>query len=386
MPKRILIFSTAYFPLVGGAEVAVKEITNRLPEFEFVMLTAKIKPELQSVEKIGNVEVHRIGKGNHWDKFRLIWSGWKEAKKLGKFNAVWSIMASYSGFAALRFKKRNPSVPFLLTLQEGDSRYQIYKHVWWCWLYFKQIFKRANHVQAISTYLAKWARSLGATCPVEVVPNGVEIERFNSSVIARKPAMGGLTRQSHYFQCDCNKRIITVSRLVKKNGLEDLISALQFLPDTTHVVIAGEGELKPALTALTEKLQLTNRVHFLGTIENNQLPQYLWASDVFCRPSLSEGLGIAFLEAMAAGVPVVATNVGGISDFLNEGETGLFCKVRDPKDIAEKINRILNDQALAEKLRTNGLKLVQEKYSWDTVAQSMKTIFNNLSESVSQSV
>ena len=70
MKPRILIFSTAYFPLVGGAEVAVKEITDRLSELEFVMLTAKLKPELPNIEKIGNVEVHRIGKGNHLDKFR----------------------------------------------------------------------------------------------------------------------------------------------------------------------------------------------------------------------------------------------------------------------------------------------------------------------------
>lgn len=122
--KRVLIFSTAYLPLVGGAEFAVKEITDRLGgEFEFVMLTARLDAKLPEIERIGNIEVHRIGEDNHWDKYRLVKVGWQEARKLGRFDLVWAIMASYGGFAALRYKKRNPAVPFLLTLQEGDSRW-----------------------------------------------------------------------------------------------------------------------------------------------------------------------------------------------------------------------------------------------------------------------
>jgi hypothetical protein len=67
--KRILIFSTAYLPFVGGAEIAVKEITDRLPQYEFVMVTAKIKKGLPDVENVGNIEVHRIGIGSSWDRF-----------------------------------------------------------------------------------------------------------------------------------------------------------------------------------------------------------------------------------------------------------------------------------------------------------------------------
>lgn len=376
MKKRILIFSTAYFPLIGGAEVAVKEITDRLPEYEFVMLTAKVKPGLADVDKIGNVEVHRIGKGNHWDKFRLILSGWKEAQKLGKFDAVWSIMASYAGFAALRYKKRNPGVPFLLNLQEGDSKAHIYKHVWWCWPYFRQIFQKSNYIHALSAYLADWAKEMRATCPVEIVPNGVNTGTF----IVRKQALQKLSLPPGA------KAVITTSRLVEKNGVGDLIQAVALLPSHVHLLIAGTGELAVKLKNQAVRLNIASRVHFLGAIANNELPEYLWASDVFCRPSLSEGLGISFLEAMAAGIPLVATPVGGIPDFLKNGETGLFCKVGDAQDIAEKINRVLNDSTLAEKLRANGRKLVEEKYSWDRIAVQMKTIFNNLFESVSQSV
>ena len=78
--KRVLIFSTAYLPFVGGAEVAVKEITDRLSsDFSFVLITARLKPDLPEYEKIGAVEVHRIGQGDAWDKYRLILSGYKKA-------------------------------------------------------------------------------------------------------------------------------------------------------------------------------------------------------------------------------------------------------------------------------------------------------------------
>lgn len=369
--KRILIFSTAYFPFIGGAEVAVKEITSRLPEFEFVMLTARLDPKLSASEKIGNVEVHRVGTGNHWDKFRLIWSGWKVAQSLGHFDLVWAIMASYAGLAALRYKKRNADVPFILNLQEGDSKAHIYKHVWWCWPYFKQIFNKANYIHALSAYLANWAGAMGATCPVDIVPNGVNAGVFT----ANKQTLPELSTSSD------GKIVITTSRLVKKNGVSDLIKAVALLPPDTHLIVAGTGELETDLKNLAKNLNITARVNFLGTIANSELPKYLWASDVFCRPSLSEGLGIAFLEAMAAGVPVVATPVGGIPDFLKDGETGLFCKVGDPKDIADKIKRILDDPALAQKLRDNGAKLVREKYNWDMIAEQMGNIFHNLCNS-----
>lgn len=406
MSKRILIFSTAYFPFVGGAEVAVKEITDRVSDFSFVMLTARLDAKLPEVEKIGNIEVHRIGKGNAWDKYRLILYGYKEARKLGPpsayggggFDMVWAIMASYGGFAALRFKKRNKRAPFLLTLQEGDSKGQIYKHVWWCWPYFKQIFKKADRIQAISTYLAKWAKQLGARREIEVVPNGVDIAKFvkrETSPPAPSSAEEGRTNTISFAKERAgppatasgalraggevsNKFIITASRLVKKNGVGDLIKAMQFLPGSVRLQIAGNGPLESKLKNLVRQLHLEERVQFLGNLSHEELPKYLWQSDGFCRPSLSEGLGNAFLEAMAAGLPVVATPVGGIPDFFTNGETGLFCKVGDPQDIARQIQRILDNPALAQKLREKGRRLVLEKYNWDGIAKQMRLIFESL--------
>ncbi|MBU1102183.1 glycosyltransferase family 4 protein, partial [Patescibacteria group bacterium] len=110
------------------------------------------------------------------------------------------------------------------------------------------------------------------------------------------------------------------------------------------------------------------------------VPKYLAISDVFVRPSLSEGLGNSFLEAMAAGVPIIGTKVGGIPDFLRDGETGLFCEARNPQSIAEKITLLLSDEILRQRLIANARKLVEEKYNWDNIAQKMGNIFEKLAD------
>lgn len=421
--KRILIFSTAYLPHIGGAEVAVKEITDRIPEYEFVMITARLDKKNPIEEKIGNITVHRIGMGNGFDKFRLFFSGVKKAKTLGSFDIVWSIMASYAGFAGLRYKKKNSHVPFLLTLQEGDSKWHIYKHVWWCWPYFKQIFRRADRIQAISSYLEKWARRLGATCPIEIVPNGVEIKiqdsELNPADIAKAKETGGKEIYSIRLSEKCVEQIeainskdnlnegdvliLSISRLVKKNGLRYLISAMKFLPSNYKLRIVGEGNLLNKLSRLVHHLNLSDRVFFHGHVEYNQVWKnyyrsdlsYLhypsiwklhqWGMKVFVRHSLSEGLGNVFLEAMHLQTPVIATNVGGIPDFLRDGETGWFAKVKDPEDLAKKILYVTNEKNKKEIWRVieNARQMIAEKYSWDVVVNQMKIIFNGLTNSSS---
>jgi len=390
--KKVLIFSTAYLPLIGGAEVAVKEITNRLggdfsaqggpaPGWEFDFICARIKKELSKQEKVGQVTVYRVGWG--WgkiDKLLLPWRGAALATKLHAkqpYTLVWAVMASFGGFAAMFFKKKNPTAPFLLTLQEGDPLDYIKKRVGIFSGWFKQIFTRADHIQAISRFLAEWAKDMGAKCPVDVVPNGVDINKFQPPQINKQDLRSrlGIIAQE--------KVIITVSRLVNKNGIGDLIEAVGRLTVsskqlTVKLLVLGTGPLEENLKREVDDLKLKNKVLFLGNIPNEQVPQYLAIADVFVRPSLSEGLGNVFLEAMAVGGPIIGTRVGGIPDFLRGGETGLFCETNNPQSIADKINILFSNEALRQKLIVNGRKLVEEKYDWDKIAVWMRSIFDSL--------
>ena len=171
--------------------------------------------------------------------------------------------------------------------------------------------------------------------------------------------------------------IITTSRLVEKNAVGDLLQALALLPAQFVLAIAGDGPLGGLLKSQAQKLGVKDRVSFLGYLKRTDVPALLHASDIFSRPSLSEGLGNSFLEAMAARVPVVATPVGGIPDFLFDGKTGFLCKPHDPHSIAEAVTKI---SALAGESKREILDRAQEmvkaKYNWDTIARDMSALFN----------
>jgi len=372
--------------------LAIKEITDRLgDDFSFDLICARIKKELPAEETIGNVKVHRLGSGwNKIDKFLLPWRGFKLAKQLydnKKHDLAWAIMASYGGLAALFLKEQFPAVPYVLTLQEGDTPAHIYTRAQWLGPYYSKMFKKANFITAISRYLKDYALKNGANCPMKVVPNGVDLEKFKIQDSPVSPSEAGRAKfkinefkQKLGFK-ENEKIIITVSRLVEKNGIGDLIAAMSSIASRqldVKLMIVGSGPLEKNLKTKVKNLKLEDKILFLGSVANDEVPKYLAVADVFVRPSLAEGLGNSFLEAMAAGVPIVGTPVGGIPDFLADGQTGLFCEVKNPASIAQKITQILDDEILRQKIIANGKKVVQEKYDWTNIAEKMRGIFNKL--------
>ncbi|MBI5765963.1 glycosyltransferase family 4 protein [Candidatus Falkowbacteria bacterium] len=358
---KILILSLAYHPFIGGAEVAIKEITDRIDDVNFDLVTVNLDGRQRTNERLGNVNIYRLGSGKI-SKYFFPWAAYKKASQLhhqNKYDLVWAMMANQAGLAALKFKKQFPGVKYFLTLQEGDSEFDIWLRTWFIRPLYKAIYRRADYIQAISNFLAQRAKRLGAECPVEVVPNGV----------------AWVATDGNYSRGD---NVITTSRLTKKNGIRYLIEAMQYID--RELLILGDGELRSDLEELVNKLDLKNKVKFLGHVSYEEVYKYLSQSSVFVRPSLSEGLGNAFLEAMTMGVPIIGTSVGGIPDFLIDGQTGWFCRPKDPKSTAEKINYIL-DPKNAETVNhvvVNARKLVREQYNWDKIAQRMKNIFLQL--------
>ncbi|HEU0051333.1 MAG TPA: glycosyltransferase family 4 protein [Patescibacteria group bacterium] len=374
MQSRILIFSTAYFPLVGGAEVALKEITDRLPERQFDLICAKLRPGLSRTERIGNITIHRAGFGFSGDKYLLPLLGFWKTLWLPKPTFVWSLMASYGGFAALLYTLFHPKARLLLTLQEGDPLEHYEQRAGVFDVFYKKIFSRANSVQAISRFLADWAKRMGFSGVPEIIPNGVDLERFRA-LLSREERER--LRQEYGYSSD-DVILVTASRLSLKNGIDDLIQSLAYLPLNDKLLILGEGEDQEKLKRLSSQKGLDDRVRFLGKKTHEELPMFLQMGDVFVRASLSEGLGNAFLEAMALGLPIIGTPVGGIPDFLTDQQTGLFCQPRDPESVAAAVRQLVSDPALAERLVSNGKMLVNERYDWNKIAQEMDRLFSSL--------
>ncbi len=371
--RRILIFSLAYYPHVGGAEVALREITDRIADIEFHMLTLNFGKEPKE-EKIGNIFMHRLGDGaSYFSKILFIPRAAAAARRLHSthhFDAFWAMM-SYMLFPIVLLRLFGTRVPYLLTLQEGDP----WKHMFrrWFILPLRPLlsigFKQASAIQTISTYLAAWARQMGYRGPVEVIPNGVDTARF--AIATATPHEKTL--------------LVTTSRLVHKNAIDDVIRALTLLPASVRFRVYGTGPEEASLRRLAAHLSVADRVEWKGHIDHALLPVALSACDVFIRPSRSEGMGNSFIEAMAAGLPVIATQEGGIADFLFDAKrnpdketTGWAVDKNSPKQVAEAVQDILAHPAQAARVIANAKRMVTEKYDWNLIARHVRSVFDQV--------
>jgi glycosyltransferase involved in cell wall biosynthesis len=379
---NILIFSTAYYPMVGGAEVAIREITNQLKnDYKFDLITAKILKNTSRVEKIDNVTVYRIGFGvKTLDKLLLpFWGAFLAGKLHGKnsYFCFWGMMATFGSGAGyfyniVRALSGEKKIPMILTLQEGDSEEHLkYKWLGLIALSWKLALKNTDSLTAISNFLLNRAKKNGYNGPSFLVPNGVDLKLFTEEFT---------DEAKNHLKNKLNKKdgdifLVTTGRLTHKNAVDDIITALSKLPEKISLVVIGKGEGGFALQRLSKKLNVESRVKFLGLLPYKDIPLYLSVCDIFIRPSRSEGFGNSFIEAMAAGLPVIATPVGGIVDFLDDRKTGIFCSPDNPKSIVEAVNFILNEKEMAEEMVRNAKERVLERYGWDKIALEMKSVF-----------
>jgi len=170
--------------------------------------------------------------------------------------------------------------------------------------------------------------------------------------------------------------LFTARRLVEKNGLEYLISAM---PDIVaqydaELVIAGDGPHKQHLQKLVARHNLQNDVSFIGAVPHSKLPQLISASDIVVIPSLMEASSLFLIESMACKRPVVATNVGGIPEILNEG-CGVLVSPRDTLALSQAINVLIADQGLRDDLATEAYSTVRGTLTWDKIAQQTENAY-----------
>lgn len=367
----IFVFSTAYHPFVGGAEVAIEQVTKRLKDrFDFVIFTSRMRRDLPKREARDEGAVVRIGLGTKFDKFWFLFFGWisalREFKKQGRKIIFWVMDFSFGAAPAGFLKLFYPKIPLVFTIEYGDGDERVAKGRGGLMnLAFRLILSHADYVTAISSYLLNLCEQYGYVGEGEVLHNGVDLEKFSG--------VGKPTTRKKYT-------VITVARLVPKNGVDILIKAIAELkkdiPDIKLHII-GDGDERKKLEHAAYGLGLMANVKFFGEIPYDELPEYLAEANIFARPSRSEGMGNVFVEALAAGLPIVGTPVGGILDIIDDGKTGFFSKVNDPKDLAEKIRLLLENKNLAQKIVENGQKMVEERFSWDKIAQSYAEVFSH---------
>ncbi|MBI5405881.1 glycosyltransferase family 4 protein [Candidatus Kaiserbacteria bacterium] len=380
--KRILIFSLAYYPrFSSGAEVAIQEITDRIDpsDIEFHMITLLFDRTSAHEERIGNVHIHRVGFGeNYLSKMFYIPLAALKARSLHTkfhFDALWSMM-TYMLLPVVSAKLLGVKAPHILTLQDGDS----YEKVFERW-FIRPVapllnagFRNAAIVQAISTYLATWPARRGYKGLVEVIPNGFSVtsaQEYPADEIEQlKQAVG--KKWGDVF-------LISISRLVHQKGIDVVIRALPLLPPRTHLLVVGDGPDRQMLENLARELRVSERVVLIGKVDRTMTAKYRKVGDIFVSPSRSEGQGIAFLSTMVAGLPIVATQEGGIVDFLFDAKrnpdkptTGWAVDKDNPKQIAEAVTEILTQPDQTRKVVATAKKFAQDNFDWNVIAKNMR--------------
>lgn len=209
---------------------------------------------------------------------------------------------------------------------------------------------------------------------ISVIPNGVDLEIFK-------------TRDKHSARNQLalpkdKTMILNISGMSPVKGQKYLIEAIPEIIEenkTVRFVFIGDGETRKELESLVSARGLDPYVLFAGIQKTSQIPLWLNAADIFVLPSLSEGNPNVLLEAMASGLPIVATTVGGIPEMIRDGREGLTVSPKSPKSLARKITLLIRDKILRERLGQNGLKTVRENYgTWERQSEKLKAIYETL--------
>lgn len=363
---------TTFLSHYGGVATHVEEISKRLTKLG-------VNVKIFTTDPVGKLPKREIANDLEIYRFRSIpletyflaprlYSALKKVKKTEIIHAH-----NYQAFPALAatLAKGKNKKPLVLT----PHFHPIAKSAWWTLAKLiynvsigRRMFKRADAVVAVSKYEKRFLEEKFGLNEDRVVyiPNGIDEEKFR-----------GLTRKRR------SKAVLYVGRLEKYKGVHHLIRTFlkvkAIVPDS-RLLIVGTGPYKRRLLSLAEHLGVKD-VFFLENIPKKELMDLYQSSGVFVMPSKYEAFCIALVEAMACGLPVVATRVGGLSELVRHGENG-FSMDHPPaeEELAELITLLLEDEELSMKMGLNAKSYVVKRFSWNRTARQLLKLYKKVLE------
>jgi glycosyltransferase involved in cell wall biosynthesis len=232
------------------------------------------------------------------------------------------------------------------------------------------LLSHSDGIITVSNAVAEYVQSLGIPRrEITVIPNGVDCTEF--------------TPQRDNEDDDVD--IIYVGRLIENNGpntfIRALPSVLEQYSERASIVIVGDGPMKQELKAKVESLGIENSVTFTGQVPHDRVADLMANAKVFCRPSLTEGLPLTTLEAMASGCPPVVTPVAGVPEIIEDGKTGRLVSVNDSRDVAKALVLLLNNPAELSTIRAAAREFVVGNYDWESRAESVLRVYKDAIQS-----
>jgi len=349
VPRRILLLITDLE--IGGTPTVVREVAIRLhvpPDVHVAVACLAPAGPVAEQLKAANVPVHAFGARSMRSAPRVLRHLIRHIGA-GGFDTVFSFLVHANVMAALasRFVSGVRFFQSIQTTQPNPA---------WHWRLQRRAARRAERIAVPSSAVAHAARER-SQIPAEklvVIPNAVDAEQFR---IDRDPPPGPFA-------------VGFIGRLDPIKRLPDLLTAIKLLDGRARLHVFGEGEDRSRVEADVRRLGLESLVTLHGAIAQPQ--DALRQLELLVLPSSAEGFGLVLIEAMAAGVPVVATDIPAARDIVHHGETGLLVPVGSPEELAAAIRRVMSDYSLRHRMAHRAQEDVRKRFAWDGVMRQYR--------------
>lgn len=388
---QILVVTPTFLPIIGGAELGIYEIYQRLGKrYNVLILTPNLSSN--SISRHGvkddkayldtNFEVCRFNDTLSLTKIRgqTLLRGLIPPFSISYIPAIFKHIKNFQpdvinfhyaipGGLALMIVRRLTKIPVVLSLVgrkdvlENETPFFRKHYIW-------RVVNSASCVIPNSRYYLRWPPGCNLGY---VIPYGVDTKKFYPKVNGNKV--------KEILGIDSNQKVLfTLQRLAPVKNIELLIRSLKHILEVKKdvvLVVGGKGPEERSLKALAKKLDLNDKVIFVGYIPQHVLPKYFAMSDVFVFSSSSETFGIVLVQAMASGKPIVSVNSTSIPEVVDDSVNGTLVEP-DAKKFAKAVIDLLSDKNLLKKYSKNGRKKAVEKYDWETISQQYEQVFKDL--------
>lgn len=368
---------TVRFDPVGGMQNHTAELTRRLDGLGVEQVVVTTRPPGAPAEHGVGHRARVVRVGLPVPAFRQMWSvpALREAWRLaGSVDLVHAHLAEDLAVVPLALAAARRGVPLVVTIHTSLSHTLRVTNA-------RAVALKAlgaplerwaeHHADAVVTLTPRLARLLEGNGirpdRLHVIPSGVDFGLFDGPHDDPFPHLG-------------RPRVAFVGRLAPQKGVSGLVrAAAQLRTPNVQTVLVGDGPDRHRLEQEIRALGLADRVQVTGFLAHDRIPAVLANVDVLVMPSVYEELGSALVEAMRAGVPIVATRVDGIPDVIQHGETGILVTPGDPRALASAIDDLLDDPQRAGSLAGRA-RTAARRYDWNVLAGSVHDIYRTLTE------
>jgi len=371
---KILMVTPFYFPTVGGTEVFIENITSQLIQKKIhvdIMTFDNSRPwsplAKEIIERINGLDVIKIPASDvperlHLRRLMISRIPTRFADRFKEYDVIHFHNDADLSFPLSSFTVKRPKIFHCHCI---SMNYDIYRR---SFVSRYMLRNTANLYIAVSKYTALLLEDLGIRkTRIKTLHNGVDISRF-------KP---GMKKRAENL-------LLFVGRLDPFKGLHFLLRSLEYLEKPVQLVVVGplswnQGYNKEILTLIKRISEKTiHKVTYMGTQKPDVILKLYREATILILPSTAESLGIVILEALACGTPVIASNVGGIPEIIQNNKNGILVPAGNPVELAKRIRCLLDDESLRKKFSEEGRRCVIEKFSYELIVEKLLEVYDQL--------